>query len=59
VYKLVTLFESEKTKSASLKKNLLAVAGISAAIILVFGVATVGAVFIAVNATKGLLREHL
>jgi flagellar basal body-associated protein FliL len=48
----VRLFESEKTKSASLKKNLLVVAGISAAIILVLGVATVGAVFIAVNATK-------
>ena len=46
------LFESEKTKSASLKKNLLAVAGISAAIILVLCGATVGAVFIAVNATK-------
>jgi hypothetical protein len=52
VYKLVTLFESEKTKSASLKKNLLAVVGVSAAIILVFGAATVGAVFIAVKATK-------
>ena len=52
MYKLVTLFESEKTKSASLKKNLLAVVGVSAAIILVFSAATVGAVFIAVNATK-------
>ena len=48
----MTLFESEKTKSASLKKNLLAVVGVSAAIILVFGAATVGAVFIAVKATK-------
>jgi hypothetical protein len=53
VYKLVTLFESEKIKSASLKKNLLAVVvGVSVAIILVFGAATVGAVFIAVKATK-------
>ena len=48
----MTLFESKKIKSASLKKNLLAVAGISAAIILVLCGATVGAVFIAVNATK-------
>ena len=48
----MTLFESEKTRSASLKKNLLAVAGILAAIILVLCGATVGAVFIAVNATK-------
>ena len=55
----MSLFESEKTRSVSLKKNLLAVAGILAAIILVLYGATVGAVFIAVNATKGLLRELL
>jgi len=52
VFAFVKLFESEKTKNASLKKNLLAVVGISAAVILVMGVCTFGAVFVAVKATK-------
>ena len=52
VFAFVKLFESEKTKNASHKKNLVAVIGILAAIILILGAATVGAVFIAVNATK-------
>jgi hypothetical protein len=51
-YALVKLFEAEKTKSASLKKTLCAVAGISAAVILILGASVFGAVFVAVQATK-------
>ena len=51
-YTLVRLFELEKTKSTSLKKYLCAVVGISAAVILVLGACTFGAVFVAVKAMK-------
>jgi hypothetical protein len=48
----VKLFEAEKTKSVSQKKTLCAVAGISAAVILILGASVFGAVFVAVQATK-------
>ena len=51
-YTLVRLFEAEKTKSKSLKHYLGLVVGVSAAVILVLGACTFGAVFVAVKATK-------
>ena len=52
MFAFVKLFESKKTNSKSLKKYMWVVAGISAGVILVLGVCTFGAVFVAVKATK-------
>ena len=46
------LFEAEKSKSKTLKKDLWEVVGISVAVILILGACTFGAVFVAVKATK-------
>ena len=52
MFTFVKLLELEKSKRAGLKKNLMAVVGISVGIIALLVAAMFGAVFVAVNATK-------
>jgi hypothetical protein len=52
VFTFVKLLELEKSKRAGLKKNLMAVVGISVGIIALLVAAMFGAVFLAVNAMK-------